>query len=159
MRCGSADRRIVPVGDRPRKWGRAPEPPPSSHIGPGWRALPTAAASSRPASVYIPAAQQVVERSDSSALAAVRPTTVPPHTSRCPRTSDYPLLLLRRSLGSIRRQNSARPCGTPCRKAHRNENQAISSLCRATPSVTSERFPGLLGSSPIPLSSSLLAFT
>src|ERR1019366_8348486 len=56
------------------------------------------------------------------------------------------------------RQNSERLCGTPCRTEHRSESQAISSLCRATLSVTSERLPELLGSSPIPLSSSLLAF-
>src|ERR1700761_4564445 len=66
---------------------------------------------------------------------------------------------LRRWLGSTRRQNSERPCGTPCRIVHRNESRAISSLCRATLSVTSERLPGLPGSSPIPSSSSLLAFT
>src|SRR4051812_998089 len=53
---------------------------------------------------------------------------------------------------------SERPFGTPCHTVRRNENRAISSLCRVTPPVTSEHFQGLLGSSPIPPSSSLPAF-
>src|SRR5689334_3373839 len=40
--------------------------------------------------------------------------------------------------------------GTPCHTPRRNENRAIPSLCRATPSATSEHYSGLLGSSPIP---------
>src|SRR5208337_4294080 len=56
------------------------------------------------------------------------------------------------------RHISERPCGTPCRKASRNESQAISSLCRATLSVTSEYFPWLLDLPSIPPPSSLLAF-
>src|SRR6266404_7334971 len=44
------------------------------------------------------------------------------------------------------------PCGTPCRTEHRSENSAIPSLCRATPSATSEHLVELLGSSPIPRS-------
>src|SRR5207245_7112951 len=41
---------------------------------------------------------------------------------------------------------------TPCRTEHRSENCAIPTLCRATPSATSERLVELLGSSPIPRS-------
>jgi hypothetical protein len=123
----------------------------------GWRVFLTAAAS-HPAWGCIPAAREVVDRFDFSALASVRPTIALLRTLRCPRTSDCPLLLLRHWLCSRRRRTSERPSGTPCRTAHRNESQAISSLCRATPSVTSEHFLGLLGSSPIPPSSSLLAF-
>src|SRR5713226_7903275 len=44
------------------------------------------------------------------------------------------------------------PCGTPCRTEHKSENSTIPSLCRATPSATSERLMELLGSSPIPRS-------
>ena len=40
----------------------------------------------------------------------------------------------------------------PCHTAHRSEIWAIPSLCRATPSATSERLLVLLGSSPIVLS-------
>ena len=46
----------------------------------------------------------------------------------------------------------SRPLGTPCRTEHRSESWAIPSLCRATPSATSERSVELLGSSPIPRS-------
>ncbi len=42
--------------------------------------------------------------------------------------------------------------GTPCRTEHRSESWAIPSLCRATPSATSEHLVELLGSSPIPRS-------
>ena len=41
---------------------------------------------------------------------------------------------------------------TPCRTRHRSEIWAIPSLCRATPSATSEHLVELLGSSPIPRS-------
>jgi len=105
-----------------------------------------------------PVAQQVVNRSDLSAPASVRPTIALLHTLRCPRTSDCQLLLRRHWLCSKRRHSSERPSGTPCRKASRSESQAISSLCRATLSVTSECFLGLLDSSSIPPPSSLLAF-
>src|SRR6266404_1758342 len=44
------------------------------------------------------------------------------------------------------------PCGTPCRTEHKSENSTIPSLCRATPSATSEHLVELLGSSPIPRS-------
>src|SRR5262249_6378461 len=47
-------------------------------------------------------------------------------------------------------QTPARPCGTPCRTARGSAAWAIPSLCRATPSATSEHYWGLLGSSPIP---------
>jgi hypothetical protein len=50
------------------------------------------------------------------------------------------------------------PSGTPCRTQHRNESWVIPSLSRATPSATSEHLRGLLDSSSIPPSSSLLAF-
>src|SRR5208283_4032900 len=46
----------------------------------------------------------------------------------------------------------SRLLGTPCRTEHRNESWAISSLCRATPSATSDYLVELLGSSPIPRS-------
>jgi len=62
-----------------------------------------------------------------------------------------------RWLCSIRRRTAIRPSGTPCRTAHRSESRAISSLRRVTLHVTSEHFPGLLGSSPIPSSLSRLA--
>src|SRR6516162_9552670 len=48
--------------------------------------------------------------------------------------------------------------GTSCRTASRSDSWAIPSLLRVTPSATSERLLGLLGSSPIPPSSLLLAF-
>src|SRR5258708_1584903 len=123
----------------------------------GWWVLLKDAAFPR-ASGYTPAAQGVVDRFDFSVLASVRPTIAPRHTLRCPRTSDCLLRLRRHWPCNTCRQKSERPSGTPCRPAHRSESQAISSLCRATLSVTSERFPELPGSSPIPLSSSLLAF-
>ena len=44
------------------------------------------------------------------------------------------------------------PFGTPCHTVRRSGNWAIPSLCRATPSATSEHYLGLLGSSPIPSS-------
>ena len=103
-------------------------------------------AASRPASVYTPAARGVVDRFDFSTLASVRPTIALLHTTRCPQTTVRPLPLLRHWLSSRRRRTSVRPCGTPCRTVRRNEKRAISSLYRATPSVTSEHFPGLLGS-------------
>src|ERR1039458_3381903 len=88
------------------------------------------AAASRPAWVYKPAARAGVDRFDSSALAPVRPTIARLHTLRCPRTSDHPLLLLHRWLGSIHRRRSERPSGTPCRTGHRTESWAIPSLSR-----------------------------
>src|SRR5438105_12399888 len=77
---------------------------------------------------------------------------------RCPRMFGRLLLLLRRWLCSTRRRKPEHPCDTPCRTARRIESWAIPSLLRATPSATSEHLLGLLGSSPIPPSSSLLAF-
>jgi hypothetical protein len=102
----------------------------------------TAAAFSRPASVSRPAAQEVVDKFDPSALASVRPAIVPHHTPRCPRTSDHPPLPLHYWLSSRDKRTLAHPCCTPCRTTHRNGNRAISSLYRATPPVTSEHFPG-----------------
>jgi hypothetical protein len=61
-------------------------------------------------------------------------------------------LLLRDSLCSIHRRMPSRLLGTPCRTGHRSETWAIPSLCRATPSATSEHLVELLGSSPIPRS-------
>src|SRR5215831_4085075 len=49
-------------------------------------------------------------------------------------------------------EGPAHPLGTLCRTAHRNENWAIPSLYRATPSATSEHLVGLLDSSSIPRS-------
>src|SRR5262249_39390118 len=116
------------------------------------------AAASRPAWVYKPAAQALVDRFDSSTPAPVRPTIARLRTPRCPRTSDHPLRLLHGWLGSIHKRTPERPSGTPCRTQRRNESWAIPSLSRATPSATSEHLRGLLDSSSIPQSSSLLAF-
>src|ERR1700730_6094978 len=119
---------------------------------------PLTAAASRTASLCTPAVRVVFDRFDSSARAPVRPTIARLRTSRCPRTSDHPLLLLHHWLGSIHRRRPKRPSGTPCRTGHRNESWALPSLSRATPSATSEHLRGLLDSSSIPQSSSLLAF-
>src|SRR6266478_8280908 len=73
-------------------------------------------------------------------------------TPRCPRTFGRPRLLLRDSLCNIHRRMPTHPLGTPCRTERRSENWAIPSLCRATPSATSEHYVELLGSSPIPRS-------
>src|SRR5215469_17406413 len=77
---------------------------------------------------------------------------------RCPRKFGCRLLLLRHWLCSIHRQRPKCPCGTPCHTAHRSESWELPSLYRATPSATSERFLGLIDSTSIPPSSSLLAF-
>jgi hypothetical protein len=53
---------------------------------------------------------------------------------------------------NIHRRIPSRLLGTPCRTEHRSETWAIPSLCRATPSATSEHLVELLGSSPIPRS-------
>jgi len=71
-------------------------------------------------------------------LAPVRPTIVPRHTVRCPRSSGGPLPLLRRWPCSVRRHTPEHLSDTPCRTAHRNESRAIPSLLHATPSATSE---------------------
>ena len=62
------------------------------------------------------------------------------------------LLLLRDSLCNTHRRMPSRLLGTPCHTEHRSESWAIPSLCRATPSATSEHLVELLGSSPIPRS-------
>jgi hypothetical protein len=98
------------------------------------------------------AAQVAVDRFDFSVPAPVRPTTAPHRTARCPQMSGCPLRLLRHWLCNVCRHTPEHPCGTPRRTAHRNESRAIPSLLRVTPSATSERLLGLLGSSPIPLS-------
>src|SRR6267378_6085009 len=107
---------------------------------------------SRPAWVSTPAVQAAVDTFYFSALASVRPTTSSPRTLRCPQTFGRPRLLLRDSLCNIRRRRPSRLLGTPCRTKHRSETWAIPSLCRATPSATSEHLVELLGSSPIPRS-------
>jgi hypothetical protein len=99
-----------------------------------------------------PAARAAVDTFYFSALAPVRPTTSPPHTLRCHRTFGHLRRLLRHWLCSIRMRTPERLVGAPCRTEHRIENWAIPSLCRATPSATSERLVELLGSSPIFLS-------
>src|SRR3984893_13300244 len=93
---------------------------------------------SHPAWVCRPAAQEVVDRFDFSALAPVRPTTGPCRTLRCSRMSGCPLPLLRRWLYSVRRHRPERLSDTPCRTVHGNESWAIPSLLHATPSATSE---------------------
>src|SRR6266404_3056605 len=115
------------------------------------RALLTAFVS-RLAWVYTPAVRAAVDTFYFSALASVRPTTSSPHTLRCPRTFGRLRLLLRDSLCNIHRRRPSRLLGTPCRTEHRSETWAIPSLCRATPSATSEHLVELLGSSPIPRS-------
>src|SRR5260221_13575915 len=79
-------------------------------------------------------------------------TTSSPHTLRCPRRSGHLLLLLRHWLCNIHRRMPKRLLGTPCRTGHRSESWAIPSLCRATPSATSDHSMEFLGSSPIPRS-------
>src|SRR6266700_7526470 len=61
-------------------------------------------------------------------------------------------LLLRDSLCNIHRRRPSHLLGAPCRTEHKSESWAIPSLCRATPSATSEHLVELLGSSPIPRS-------
>src|SRR6266478_2008261 len=102
--------------------------------------------------VYTLAVRVAVDTFYFSALASVRPTTSSPHTLRYPRRSGHLLLLLRHWLCNIHRRRPSRLLGTPCRTEHRSESWAIPSLCRATPSATSERLVELLGSSPIPRS-------
>src|SRR6266481_9627131 len=106
----------------------------------------------RPAWVSTPAVRAAVDTFYFSALASVRPTTSSPRTLRCPQMFGRLRLLLRDSLCSIHRRIPERLLGTPCRTERRNESWAIPSLCRATPSATSERLMELLGSSPIPQS-------
>src|SRR6266404_884511 len=115
------------------------------------QALLTASAF-RLAWVSTPAVRVAVDTFYFSALASVRPTTSSPHTLRCPRRSGHLLLLLRHWLCNIHRRMPKRLLGTPCRTGHRSESWAIPSLCRATPSATSEHSMELLGSSPIPRS-------
>jgi hypothetical protein len=61
-------------------------------------------------------------------------------------------------LGMLFSPASVRPTFALLQKESRSESQAISSLCRATLSVTPECFLGLLDSSSLPHPSSLLAF-
>jgi hypothetical protein len=98
----------------------------------------------------IPASPVVVDTFAFPALAPVRPASALRHIPRCPQNSGHPPPLLHRWLDSIGKRAPAHPFGTPCHTAHRSESQAIPSLCRATPSATSEHYLGLLGSSPIP---------
>src|SRR5271170_4044170 len=136
---------------RPRKSVRVPTPPPSVPRDLGSRA-PLTVSVSRLAWVYTLAVPAAVDTFYFSALAPVRPTTSALHTLRCPRRSGHLLLLLRHWLCSIRRRTPEHLLGTPCRREHRSENWTIPSLCRATPSATSEHSVELLGSSPIPRS-------
>src|SRR5467141_3201275 len=106
----------------------------------------------RPAWVSTPAVRAAVDTFYSSALASVRPTTSSARTLRCPQTFGRLRLLLRDSLCNSHRRMPSRLLGTPCRTEHRSESWAIPSLCRATPSATSEHLVELLGSSPIPRS-------
>src|SRR5215831_15715970 len=151
MRCGLTDRHIAPAAGRPRRLVRVPKLLPSVPRDLRSRALLTASAF-RPAWVSTLAGQAAVDRFYFSALAPVRPTTSPLHTPRCPQTFGHLRRLLRHWLCSIRRRKPERLVGASCRTEHRSENWAIPSLCRATPSATSERLVELLGSSPIFLS-------
>src|SRR5215471_3347109 len=103
----------------------------------------------RPAWESIPAVRAAVDTFYFSALAPVRPTTSPLRTLRCPQTFGHPRLVLRHWLCNSRKRKPTRLVDTPCRTEHRSENWAIPSLCRATPSATSEHLVELLGSSPI----------
>src|SRR6266436_3831273 len=105
-----------------------------------------------PAWVYTPAARAAVDTFYFSARASVRPTTSSTRTLRCPQTFGRLRLLLRGLLCNIHRRMPSRLLGAPCRTEHRSESWAIPSLCRATPSATSEHLVELLGSSPIPRS-------
>ena len=106
----------------------------------------------RPAWESIPAVRAAVDTFYFSALAPVRPTTSPPRTLRCPRTFGHRRLVLRHWPCNSRKRKPERLVDTPCRTERRSEIWAIPSLCRATPSATSERLVELLGSSPIFLS-------
>src|SRR5438128_9995730 len=106
----------------------------------------------RPAWVSTPAVRAAVDTFYFSALASVRPTTSSPRTLRCPQMFGRLHLLLRDSLCNIHRRMPSHLLGTPCRTEHRSESWPIPSLCRATPSATSEHLVELLGSSPIPRS-------
>src|SRR5215471_5523488 len=103
----------------------------------------------RPAWESIPAVRAAVDTFYFSALAPVRPTTSPLRTLRCPQTFGHPRLVLRHWLCNSRKRKPTRLVDTPCRTEHRSGNWAIPSLCRATPSATSEHLVELLGSSPI----------
>src|SRR5215467_1600964 len=157
MRCDLPDRHTVPRPSRPRRLVQEPTRLPSAQPDLGW-SVSLAVSASRPVWVCTPAEQEVVDRFAPSVLAPVRPTIAPRHMPRCPRMSGRQLLPLRHWLCSIHMRKSERPCGTPCHTVHRSESWALPSLCRATPSATSEPFLGLIDSSPIPPSSSLLAF-
>ena len=100
-----------------------------------------------PAWVYTPAARAAVDTFYFSARASVRPTTSSTRTLRCPQTFGRLRLLLRGLLCNIHRRMPSRLLGAPCRTEHRSETWAIPSLCRATPSATSERLVELLASS------------
>ena len=106
----------------------------------------------RPAWLSTPAVRAAVDTFYSSALASIRPTTSSARTLRCPQTFGRLRLLLRDSLCNSHRRRPSRLLGTPSRTEHRSESWAIPSLCRATPSATSEHLVELLGSSPIPRS-------
>src|SRR6516225_3435656 len=77
---------------------------------------------------------------------------MPLRTLRCLQTFGQLLPLLRHWLCSTRKRKTERLADAPCRTEHRSESWAIPSLCRATPSATSERLGQLLDSSPIFLS-------
>src|ERR1700757_2074161 len=111
-------------------WSRCIMKPPSALL---------AAAVSHLLWVCTPAGQEVVDRFASSALAQVHPTIALRRTPRCPRTFGRRLLPLRHWLCSVRRRKPKRLCGTPCHTARRSGSWALPSLCRATPSATSER--------------------
>src|SRR6516225_2047136 len=115
-----------------------------------WPSALLAAAAYRPVLVYTLASPEGVDKFDLSALAPVRPTIALRRIPRCPQRSGRLPRLLRHWLCSIGRQMPEHLFGTPCRTARRSESRAIPSLCRATPSATSEHYLGLLGSSPIP---------
>src|SRR6202790_140728 len=108
------------------------------------------AAAFRPVWGYTPAAPEGADTFDLSVLPPVRPTIALPRTPRFLQRSGHLFPLLPYWLCSIDRQTPEHLFGAPCRTAHRSESWAIPSLCRATPSATSEHLMGLLGSSPIP---------
>src|SRR6266545_3393915 len=108
------------------------------------------AAAFRPVWGYTPAAPEGADTFDLSVRPPVRPTIALLRTPQFPQRSGHLFLLLPYWLCSIHRQTPEHLFGTLCRTARRNESWAIPSLCRATPSATSEHLMGLLGSSPIP---------
>jgi hypothetical protein len=136
------------------RWNITDQPPNSDRVWRQWRSVnapsfvaPTAIAECDELSALY---AFLVERAGVRAVGLFWP--YPNHTVAVWMPFGRLRLLLRGSLCNIHRRRPSRLLGTPCRTEHRSETWAIPSLCRATPSATSERLVELLGSSPIPRS-------